>query len=197
MIGAITAGLFSVGTPASTNSYESIATVTLGSNASSISFSGIPSGYKHLQIRAMAVNTAGTNGQYAQARVGNGSVDSGTNYSDHYLRGNGTSANAGNAVSASYFRAFGHTGGTTSNARPTSLIMDILDYADTNKNKTFRTLNGADDNNTGVASGEIALTSGLWRSTAAINIITIFAFSQGSASNFGVNSSFALYGIKG
>ncbi len=53
MIGAITAGLYGTGVPPVTSSYESIATST--ATGSSITFSSIPSTYKHLQVRALGV----------------------------------------------------------------------------------------------------------------------------------------------
>jgi hypothetical protein len=66
-------------------------------------------------------------------------------------------------------------------------IVDILDYANTNKYKTLRALAGVDFN----GSGRVGLTSGLWQSTSAINAITL------EGSSFVQYSSFALYGIKG
>jgi hypothetical protein len=74
-------------------------------------------------------------------------------------------------------------------------IVDILDYANTNKYKTIRSLTGHDHN--GVIAGIHAivnLNSGSWRSTSAINSIVIGVVS-GTA--FNQYSSFALYGIKG
>jgi hypothetical protein len=65
--------------------------------------------------------------------------------------------------------------------------MDILDYANTNKFKTTRTLEGYDAN----GSGNVSLTSGLWQSTSAINSITITA-----VGTFNQYSQFALYGVK-
>ena len=65
--------------------------------------------------------------------------------------------------------------------------MDILDYSNTNKNKTLRQLAGTDNNGNGV----VGLSSGLWQSTAAVASIDITAI--GSFSQY---TSFALYGIK-
>jgi hypothetical protein len=69
--------------------YDSLASVTLSATASSITFAGIPTGYKHLQIRA-SYQCSSTDNPYI--RVGGGSIDSGGNYSWHHLFGNGTSA---------------------------------------------------------------------------------------------------------
>jgi hypothetical protein len=70
-------------------------------------------------------------------------------------------------------------------------VIDILDYANTNKFKTTRTL-GRFDSNGGTCT--VNLSSGLWRSTAAINEIT---FTDDSAAGFSRYSHAALYGIKG
>jgi len=68
-------------------------------------------------------------------------------------------------------------------------VIDILDYANTSKNKTIRALDGMDAN----GSGQVILNSGLWINTAAITSVTL----QASASSFTTASHFALYGIKG
>jgi hypothetical protein len=70
-------------------------------------------------------------------------------------------------------------------------ILDILDYANTNKYKTTRNLAGVDSNDT---NGKISFESGSWRSTSAVSTITLIS---GTGSDFLQYSSFALYGIKG
>jgi len=173
--------------------FDSIATVTVGTAVSSVTFSSIPATYRHLQIRSASLNNAGANSYYAQFRVGNGSVDSGSNYSWHYVSGDGGGgSSAAGYATQNYGRLFGTVSGPTNNTTGFAVVADILDYANTNKYKTLRSLEGADGN--GV--GEVGLISGLWQSNSAINTITIYAFSQGSASTFGQYSSFALYGVK-
>jgi hypothetical protein len=165
-------------------SYESIATVTVGAGGSnSISFSSIASTYTHLQLRVSATTAA--SGKVMVARFNS---DSTTSYTWHFLNGQGTTASAGNATGNTYARFFGQNIGTNT-TNPSVSIMDILDYANTNKNKTVRALSGSDNN----GSGEVALESSLWIKTNAINAITI---SLTDSSNFSQNSSFALYGIK-
>ena len=166
------------GSKAVTNSYESIATVTVGSGgATEINFTSIPSTFKHLQLRAF-VDSSAADG-YMSLRY-NGDTTS-SNYRYHYLQGNGSSASAGTGASAAYLPS---TGGTDGGA----VIFDLLDYTDTNKYKTSRTINGWDSNGSGI----IALQSGLWMSTAAITSIKL--------TNTGMTpqqySSFALYGCK-
>ena len=179
MIGAITAGLFGTGVPPVTNSYESIATSTLTSLQSSITFSSLGS-YKHLQLRSMCFGSTDDENLYIRFNS-----DSGSNYARHYLEGNGASASA-SATAPDTGGVFSNTSNGTS---PYVSVTDILDYADTNKFKTLRSLAGRDRN----GSGSIALRSSLWRSTSAVTSITILAGSGTLSSG----SQFALYGIKG
>jgi hypothetical protein len=174
-----------------TNSYESIATVTVGSGGqSSIEFNSIPGTYKHLQIRLLARSThltfAGVDG------VLRFNSDSASNYSWHYLLGDGasTSASAG-ATQSSINTGIIASGGGSAAGIYAATVIDILDYADTNKYKTTRTLAGLDKNGTG---GDMRFSSGSWRSTSAINSITL---TTDPSRDFIQYSSFALYGIRG
>ena len=170
----------------STNSFESIATVTVGSGgSSSISFSSIPSTYKHLQIRMSARSTDTGTGANTNV-IFNGS---GTGYSTHYVQGDGSTTGAGAIVNGSYIIPAQITGNGATSGIFSPNIIDILDYADTNKYKTLRSLGGNELN----GSGNIVLWSGNWRQTTAISSIT---FTISGASNFTQYSSFALYGIK-
>jgi len=179
------------GAPASTNSYESIATTTVGAGgASSITFSSIPSTYQHLQIRGIArVSASNSNPNNIIAAFN--SDTTGTNYYTHILDGDGSTASAGAVQLSDFYAAFGFGLGntSTSNTFATSVI-DVLDYANTSKNKTVRHLTGADTNGSGI----MRFGSSLWMNTAAITSITI---TPRVAGNFVQYSSFALYGIKG
>lgn len=166
-----------------TNSYESIATVTVGSGgASSISFTSIPSTYQHLQVRAISRSNYAAIYDYIYIST----PSAGTWY--HGLVGDGSSASA---IAGSYRKLTDLTPGSTATASVFSgAIIDILDYANTNKNKTVRSLAGYDAN----GSGRIVLYSSLIDSTSAISTLT---FSSDNSANFAQYSSFALYGIKG
>ena len=72
-------------------------------------------------------------------------------------------------------------------------IMDILDYKNTNKYKTIRTLAGHNNNTTGTNDGETSFTSTLLESTSAITTLT---FTLNSGGNFKQYTSLALYGVK-
>jgi hypothetical protein len=157
--------------------YQSIATTTVGgAGASSITFSSIPATYQHLQIRLFTKNSS-DNGTISMRYNG----DSAANYSVHDLYGNGSSAGAAGAANTTF--AFASLTGSTQAAVS---IIDILDYADTNKYKTNRSLIGVDYN----GSGYVWISSGNWRNTTAINSIVLTA-------TFNQYTSAALYGIKG
>ena len=167
--------------------FESIATVVGTGSSQLITLSSIPSTYKHLQIRAIFRSTEAGSGTNFYMYV-NG--DTATNYSYHTLRGEGTTASAsGNATVAQMFVGRAPGAGTTAGIMNATII-DIHDYANTSKYKTFRYVSGKDDNTYG---GDLVLRSGSWRSTSAINSIT-FNIDNPNFSNL---SSIALYGIKG
>ena len=181
---------------ANASSYESIATTTVGSGgASSITFSSIPSTYKHLQIRFIARNDVGgiAYGQIVSAQFNS---DTGSNYySRHSLDGRGDGlVYAGNDSTATYV-SIGFVLGDSGTANTFSpSVVDILDYTSTNKHKTVRFLTGVAGQTTNT-NNDMVLGSGLWKpSTDAA--ITDIVIKTGSA-NFKQYSHFALYGIKG
>jgi hypothetical protein len=106
-----------------------------------------------------------------------------TNYYWHRLYGDGSTAFSGSSNANTVIDVSG-TGTNFSGS-----VVDILDYTNTNKYKTIRTLSGYDAN----GSGRVGLNSTLWKNTAAITNI-VFVISGGA--NFPTNSSFALYGVR-
>jgi hypothetical protein len=170
------------------NGMTALATVNVGSGGlSTIQFNSIPSGYNHLQIRAIS---RGTNAAANDASIMQFNGDTGSNYyTYHQIFGDGSSAAAnsgGTGSSIAYI--FGSAGSALANSFAGS-ILDILDYSNTNKNKTVRNLEGFDVNGSG---GYIVFRSGLWINTAAISSITLTP----QASSFAQYSSFTLYGVK-
>jgi hypothetical protein len=184
MASQITGHLFTQG------AYDSIATSTVGSGgAASITFSSIPSTYTHLQIRGIAKwDTTANDISSIQYQL-NG--DTGSNYSYHYARGSGSATSATGVAS--------QTSAISSSSMPTNnssyanmfgaVVFDLLDYTNTSKYKTIRTLSGVDTN--GGTYGYINFSSGLWMNTSAVTSITVKL--DGSIAQY---SSFALYGIK-
>ena len=165
-----------------------IATTTIGSGGdTSITFSNIPQNYEHLQLRFFTRGkTAGLTGACVHRLKFNN--DSGTNYTYHQLRGNGTGAGAegGSSLSAGCCVGYYPAGGETANSF-SAIVCDILDYTNTNKYKTVRALDGWDGNGSGYSS----LNSGLWMSTSAISTILVTC-----DDGLGQYSTVALYGIK-
>lgn len=166
--------------------YESIATITANGTSQSLTFSSIPQTYTHLQIRGIAQASYSSN-DYGSIGVRlNG--DTGSNYTRHGIKGNGTSATSFGITSTTFAEcgdgAYLNTGTTVGTS-----VITILDYTNTNKNTTVRGFSGTDNN----GIGSIALGSGLWLNTAAITSVTIY---QQNA-NFTDKTTFALYGIKG
>jgi len=158
-----------------------IATQTLTAAAASISFSNIPQTYTDL---VLIVNACGDTGS-ANMRLRFNS-DTGTNYSDTYLYGNGTSATAGRTTSVT--STIGTPSGTGTTLGEAIIQFHIMNYFNSTTYKTV--INRAST----ASLGTDAVVS-LWRSTAAINSITIGANSAFTA-NFKLGSSFTLYGIK-
>ena len=167
--------------------FDSIATVTVAAGGqSTITFSSIPSTYKHLQVRAICRTTFAGIATGINARFNS---DTGSNYALHQLYGDGATGSYGASSQSSM--SIGTTIGSTGLANAFGVfVFDILDYENTNKHKTVRSLLGKDLN----GSGQAALYSGVWLNSSAVNTITIL---PSDGSDFTQYSSFALYGIKG
>jgi hypothetical protein len=175
--------------------YDSIASVT--PTGSDVNFTSIPSTYTHLQIRA---TTRGSSADYydLMTLVING--DTGTNkYFNHAIRcsPNGTVTAVGDYnLSAAWFGW--NADGATATYTSGGLIATFPDYANTNKNKSYITISGYDNNGTGGSpdyrKGTVDYRTGTYRSTSAISSIKI---QNSSVSNWATGTTFSLYGIKG
>ena len=160
--------------------------ITVGSaGLATVTFSNIPTTYSHLQLRFTAQDNRGTyNNSELRIRFNS---DSGSNYRAHYIVGDGSSVSAADNGNITYMPA--NVTSTAAGSIFSATIIDILDYANTNKYKTSRALDARELN----GSGAIFLRSYLWMSTSAVTSITIES-NLGTALN--QYSSFALYGIK-
>jgi hypothetical protein len=170
-------------------SYESIASAS-PSGTGTVTFSSIPSTYKHLQIRWIARNSTSNVRGNLNVKFNSSS----SNYVIHWLQGDGATASANaDTVPGSIQLLYACNGASALASTFAVGIMDIIDYASTSKNKTVRSFHGTDGNS---ASGDyrIALESGLWIDTTAISQIDITPTAGGT---FSSGSTFALYGIKG
>ena len=117
--------------------------------------------------------------------------DSGaTNYDNHRMNGNGSSAASDARIdySALFVSSRGYGIASTANIG-SAVIMDILDYTNTNKYKVTRTLSGQELN---TSNSDIEFTSGSWKNTAAVNRIDISI----NSSTLAQYTHIALYGIR-
>ena len=162
------------------NTYVALATQTLGSATASVTFSSISGAYTDLVMVVNAQFSSGGN-QYIELQVGNGSVDTGTNYSNTLVLGNGTSASSGRDTSVSKF--FMTPIASTTNALGT-VLYNFMNYANTT---TYKTVLGR----TSDVNGWAAAAVGLWRSTSAINTVKLAV----TGTTFVAGSTFTLYGI--
>jgi hypothetical protein len=156
--------------------YEPIATTTLSSAASSITFSSIPSTYTDLKVILVGNSSVDVTAQIQF------NSDTATNYSRTRLYGNGTSA-----LSAA---STNQTAGSVSAiyaAQKGVIQIDVFSYA----GSTYKTYlsSGANDQN---GSGIVENIVGLWRSTSAINTVTL----KVSSGDFATGTIATIYGIK-
>lgn len=173
----------------STDTYNSISTVTVGSGgASSIDFTSIPSSYEHLQIRYTARDTASALATFFIVKINGDTTNNNYIYINYVLGTNSTVA-AGAVTSGTQLYG-GRTIGASANANRFSVgIMDILDYKNTNKYKVVRTLSGFSDS----SNGDALFSAGAWKSTSAITSLSITPYTG----SWVQHTQFALYGIKG
>jgi hypothetical protein len=184
ILGVIASGISGNLIPPYSASYESIATgVGTGAN-DEITFNSIPSTYTHLQIRGIA-NSGGTPNTLNIRFNG----DSSSVYTRHRLIGDGSTASAAGFTGQSQISFLTNSGLPTATNVYAAFVIDILDYANTNKNTTVRLLSGQDSN----GSGNIDMTSGLWLNTSAITSVTV----RINGGSYTTPTQIALYGIKG
>jgi hypothetical protein len=176
---------------APSGAYDSIATVTVGSGgASTVTFTSIPSTYTHLQVRYIARTSSAAPGSEGDLVLVYGTPHAGNGYS-HILFGNGSSTGASNSGGLAFSQYSSYATSSTQTASTFGTgILDVLDYSNPNKLKTWRTLGGWDAN----GSGFVNLTSGIQNDTS---VLTGIGFAVNSGNSFAQHSQFALYGIRG
>jgi hypothetical protein len=156
------------------NTYTQIASTTLGSTASTVTFSSIAGTYTDLVVVVNATwNTAGTSNLTMQL---NG--DTASNYSSTRILGTGSAV-----VSARQGTTYMMVADVDNSLF--SAIINIQNYANTTTYKTVLS-------RMGWAAGYTGAYVSLWRSTAAI---TSFVIGKDGAGAFAAGSTFNLYGI--
>jgi hypothetical protein len=165
---------------------EAIATTYLEADAASVTFSSIPATYEHLQVRASDRAAGASTGQAYYIEF-NGSA--GTAYSSHVIRAHTSTVGANALTGEAYIKIYdGIHGSSTEASEYATIIVDVLDYANTNKNTTVQLMGSQSISNT---NRRVFVGSGLWDSTAAITQIK-FTPSNG---NMVRGSEFTLYGL--
>lgn len=156
------------------STYEPIATTTLGSAVSSVTFNSI-SGYT--DIKAVYTGTVSAADWVAMRFNG----DTGSNYSATRLQGDGSSASSDRVSNYTY--AILSSGNVM---YQTQIEANIQNYANTTTYKTVI-------NRSTIPADRTGAIVNTWRSTAAITSIT---FLTTTAATFAAGSTFTLYGIK-
>jgi len=164
--------------------YKPLQSITLTSNASSVTFSGIPQDYTDLMLVSQTQQV--TSGEDLAIRFNN---DSTSIYSRTYICGDGSTAHSGRSTSQTYI-ILDHHGTPPTSTSFGSSIVNIPNYSNATLNKTVLNRNGSIDSSPAVAT---VSNVGLWRSTSAITSITVLCT---NSSNLKAGSTFDLYGIK-
>ena len=168
--------------------YELIETQILGSSQASITFSNLgtySSTYKHLQIRGVVRGALASTSESFNLRF-NG--DTGSNYTQHGLFGNGSSVSSFASTSQTSTYPGQITAANTTTNAYSGFVLDVLDAYSTTKNTTMRVLLGSAS-----SYNLITLNSGLWLNTASITSITLF----GGNNNLAAGTRMSIYGIRG
>ncbi len=184
-----------------TSSFEFISTTTVsGGSPAAIVFSSIPQTYSHLMILGVCHHTGGVAGATGQGdykfRMGNGSVDTGSNYYQQMFYGTTQNSQVSFQNSGDYFPGSsgwyqsGNLGGNYYNPQ----YYMIYNYTVASRPKSFEYKNGYAP---AVASGNTSVDfrTGYWNNTSqAVNIISLESY--GSDGYFANGTTFSLYGVK-
>ena len=165
--------------------YEPIATTTLGSAASSITFTSIASSWTDLRLVAVLSNN-GAGGDSLYITCNGDAVGATSLYSETRLRGDGSTASSARSTSASIW---GNSAISLPNTATGKLFatLDLFSYAGSTNKTALGTYN--DDRN---GSGSVFRYVHLRSATTAISSLTLYCGSY----SFDVGSTATLYGIK-
>jgi hypothetical protein len=160
--------------------YDNIATTTLGSTASSITFSSIASSWTDLRVIFVVQNSTS---QTLNFRFNN---DSASNYSYTQLGGDGSSPYSARSTSQAQIQ-IGYGSGMPTSPNWGLYTFDVFSYTASTYKTVLATMS-VDKN----GSGETNRNVGLWSSTSAITRIDLIA----NGGNFQIGTTATLYGIK-
>ncbi len=162
----------------STNTYVALDKVTVGTATSTITFTGINQGYTDLVVVYQGAAAAAAN---MFVRVGNGSLDTGSNYSLTQMTGSGSSASSSRLSSQAEIKI--SEGNFVNTNEQCNIIMNFQNYSNATTYKTVLSR----FNSAGIG---VQAQVSLWRSTSAINTISVYA-----SQNFNTGTTISLYGI--
>jgi hypothetical protein len=167
--------------------YEPIATTTLGSAATTYTFSSIPATYTDLKL-ILTLRSTGAYGGNTGLFYFNGN-NTGSLYSETWLKGNGTAASSSRSNGNPYFANTLECPAASSAANLYSFVaIEIFNYAGST-NKTVLSETSNDKN----GSGSVYRAVHLWRNTAAITSVSI---GMGAGEQLAAGTTATLYGIK-
>ena len=170
-------------------SFDLLETTLISSNTASVTFSNLNNyaAYRHLQIRMVVrTNRAEVNDEiWIRANS-----DSGSNYSQHQLQGNGAAVSSFAQTGQTAARLANVTAANMTANAFAPMIVDVLDFSSSSKNTTFRAISGYP----GISGWNFsALHSSAWFNTAAVTSLTIL---PGIGTNLVSGCRLSLYGVK-
>lgn len=168
------------------STYVSIGTTSLTSTTDTVTFSSIPNTYTDLVLIAQVSTAHSNNGARLYMQFNTDTSTSNTNYSNHFMRGDGTTASASKDTGQPHI-AYGQAGNSTDNFN--TMIVNIMNYSNSS---TYKTILSKSANTSTEANGSLRWTAGMWQNTNAITTITLTCDTGGHRAN----STFTLYGIK-
>lgn len=161
--------------------YSPIATQTLGSNSTTVTFSSIPSTYTDL-VLVMTGNMSGNGEPWVQLNS-----DTASNYAATFMIGNGSTSYTGGTSNDTKALIAGHLNyWPNSSTTVATTIVQFSNYANTSTYKYFLSRDSQ-------GASEVGQYIGQWRSTSAINTITISAT---NSAQYRSGTTFTIYGIK-
>lgn len=175
--------------------YQPLASTTVGTATNQVDFTNITGTYTDIIVVGFLQSTATTDvDTRCRLQVGNGSIDTGNNYSYTYMLGTGSTAISGRESNRAQVDNI-VTLPTAGDSEWGTFIWHLMDYSNTTTNKTILHRAGQLNNSFSGNSTGVGAAVALWRSTVAINQIRFSTFG-GSPNNFSVGSVFTLYGVK-
>ena len=159
-----------------TPTYIPLANITLGTAASSVTFSSIPATYRDL-VLVVDCTTASNSG--IEFRI---NADSGSNYSVVNMRGIPTTTassatNTGTYLLTAFSQALA--------GQRYNTIVQFMDYSATDKHKSVLIRTNYDN------AASVEALAGRWASTSAMTSLLF----RSNVGNFNVGSTFNLFGI--